>query len=143
MITETKEDFIMQDGSIFNYERVNPYMEQLYQRDTYVLKKKANYIERICCSLISEDNVYKLYDWDENEIDKGIRLIKFKQASPECIRMFCCSHYRSYRTLGRSSNNTQHLTKSIRTFRWNCPCNFRKPITAVFDTQTGYLGKVE
>jgi len=29
-ITETREDFEMQDGSIFNYERVNPYMEHLY-----------------------------------------------------------------------------------------------------------------
>ena len=108
-------------------------MEELYHRDTYVVKKKGNYIERLTCSLIAEDNVYKIYDWDENNVQKGIRLIKFKQTAPECVRTFCCSHFRSYRTLGRSSNKTRHLTKSIRTFRWMCPCNSRKPITAVFD----------
>lgn len=42
------------------------------------MKKKANYLERICCSLISFDNIYKLYEWDENTVEKGIRLIKFK-----------------------------------------------------------------
>ena len=24
-----------------------------------------------------------------------------------------------------------------------CPCNTKKPMTAVFDTESGYLGKVE
>ena len=118
-------------------------MEELFYRDTYVLKKKANYIERLSCSLLPADNVFKLYDWDENLVQKGIRLIKFKQMSPDCVRVLCCSHYRSYRTLGKSSNRTRHLTKSIRTFRWMCPCNIRKPITAVFDVLSGYLGKVE
>lgn len=118
-------------------------MEQLLQMDTFVLKKKANYVERLICSLIPEDNVFKLYEWDEQDVKKGVRLLKFKQTSPDCIKFFCCSHCRSYLTVGRSSNRKKHLTKSIRTFRWMCPCNRRKPVTAVFDVATGYLGKAE
>jgi len=53
-------------------------MEDLLHRDTYVIKKKANYIERLTCSLVAEDNIYKIYDWDEKLIQKGIRLMKFK-----------------------------------------------------------------
>ena len=54
----------------------------------------------------------------------------------------CCSHYRSYRSLGKSSNRKHILTKSVRTFRWICPCNKSKPVTAIFDAVNGYLGKV-
>jgi hypothetical protein len=52
MVTEAKEEGDWLDGSLFSYERVNPYMEYLYQRDTYVLKKKANYLERLICSIV-------------------------------------------------------------------------------------------
>ena len=60
MITENRDEKYPLDASIFQYERANPYMEDLYHRDTYVIKKKANYMERLCCSLIAEDNVYKI-----------------------------------------------------------------------------------
>lgn len=73
---------------------------------------------------------------------KGIRIIRFRQNSDNCIRGLCCGHYRSYRTLGKSSNKKYILTKSVRTFRWICPCNRSKPITAVFDATNGYLGKI-
>lgn len=59
------------------------------------------------------------------------------------MRTFCCSFCRAYRTIGEASNRSKILTKSIRSFRWMCPCNKRKPLTAVFDSQSGYLGKVE
>jgi hypothetical protein len=131
------------DPTLFTYERKNQLMQYIYSHDTYVIKKKANYLERISCSLLTFDNVYKLYNWNENTISKGIRVARFEQVSSGCIRACCCSHFRSYRTLGEISNKTKILTKSIRTFRWMCPCNKRKPITAVFDAQSGYLGKVE
>ena len=115
------------------YERYNPLMQALYKRDVYVMKKKSNYMERILCSAYSADNVYKIYEWHELNVLKGLRLARFQQTSPLCMRSFCCSHQRSYRTLGEISNRTKIITKSLRTYRWMCPCNKRKPITAVFD----------
>jgi hypothetical protein len=78
MATDTKEEDQSLDNSIFHYERTNPYMEHLYKYDTFVVKKKANYLDRITLSLVSTDNVYKIYDWNEKQVQKGIRLIKFK-----------------------------------------------------------------
>ena len=34
------------------------------------------------------------------------------------------------------------LTKSIRPFRWICPCNRNKAFTACFDSKSGYIGRV-
>lgn len=76
-------------------------------------------------------------------VTKGRRLIRLEQFSPLTMRFFCSSTQRAYRTIGEASNRSWVLTKSIRSFRWMCPCNKRKPITAVFDSQSGYIGKVE
>ena len=43
-------------------------MHDLYYGDTYVMKKKANYRERLTCGLLTFDNVYKVYEWDENTV---------------------------------------------------------------------------
>lgn len=118
-------------------------MSKLYAPDTYVIKKKANYLERSSCGLIAMDNVYKVYYWDEDLVTKGKRIVRFSQSSPPCVRTFCCSQYRTYRTLGHISNKSKVLTKSVRTFRWLCPLNKRKASTAVFDAETGYLGRVD
>lgn len=109
-------------------------MNDLYIGDTYVIKKKANYKERLTCCLLSTDNVFKIYDWDELTVTKGRRLIRLEQFSPLTMRTLCCSQQRAYRTIGDASNRSRILTKSIRSFRWMCPCNNRKPITAVFDS---------
>lgn len=46
--------------------------------NTYILKKKANYLERLFCGLLSYDNVYKLYEWNEELVESGRRIIRFK-----------------------------------------------------------------
>jgi len=66
-------------------------MHDLYYGDTYVLKKKANYRERLTCGILSMDNVYKLYEWDEDTVAQGKRLIRLQQYSPMSMRMICCS----------------------------------------------------
>ena len=53
-------------------------MQELYEMDTFVIKKKAIYIDRLTCSLISTDNVYKLYEWDEDTVTKGKRLMRLE-----------------------------------------------------------------
>lgn len=63
--------FVSQDDlSLYYYQNdhISPYMHDLYYGDTYVMKKKANYRERLTCGLISLDNVYKIYEWDEDKV---------------------------------------------------------------------------
>jgi hypothetical protein len=43
-------------------------MHELYFPDTFVIKKKANYRERILCGFLSVDNVYKLFEWNEKDV---------------------------------------------------------------------------
>jgi hypothetical protein len=117
------------EDHIFLYERKNPQMEYLLYSNTYLIKKKANYLERLLCGIITFDNVYKLYNWNEDLVESEERLIRYKQQSYSCIRNLCCSQLRSYRTTGEKSNKTGMLTKSIRPFRWNCPCNKSKAFT--------------
>lgn len=63
---EIKEESNLMDAfPIFAYQIKNSYMEMLYKPDTYSIIKKSNYLERISCSCIAEDNVFKIYDWDE------------------------------------------------------------------------------
>ena len=50
---------------IYQNDHQNPYMEELYRKETYVIKKKANYRERLTCGIIPTDNVYKVYEWEE------------------------------------------------------------------------------
>jgi len=49
----------------YSTDHLNPKMQELYFTDTFVIKKKANYKERLTCNILSFDNVYKLYSWDE------------------------------------------------------------------------------
>ena len=62
---------------IFYMERVNPRMKELLKSQSMMLIKKANYPEKICCGLISQDNVYKLYEWDEENTERGLRLARY------------------------------------------------------------------
>jgi hypothetical protein len=64
--------------SLYYYQNdhISPYMHDLYYGDTFVLKKKANYREKLTCGLLSVDNVYKIYDWDESNVCQGRRLIR-------------------------------------------------------------------
>lgn len=117
-------------------------MEITFLPNAYVIKKKANYLERIFCSLITFDNVYKLFVWNEELVESGPRLLRYAQSSPGCIRMLCCSHFRSYRTVGEISNRTKMVTKSLRPFKFICPCNRNKAFTSVYDAKSGYIGRV-
>ena len=125
------------------YERTNPIMEKVLEPVSYVIKKKANYMEKITCGMHAMDNVYKLYSWNEDLVEAGPRLLRFKQESQSCLRHFCFSNLRSYYTVGDLSNKTKMVTKSIRPFKWLCLCNKKKPYTAVFDTRSGFIGSVE
>ena len=72
-------DAISDDPHNYYYgnDHKNPYMHELYYSDTYVINKKANYRERLTCGLLSVDNVYKIYEWNEQELCKERRLIRF------------------------------------------------------------------
>lgn len=59
-------------------DHISSYMNELYFTDTFVIKKKANFRERLSCGLISVDNVYKIFEWDENTVTKGKRLIRLE-----------------------------------------------------------------
>lgn len=65
------------DDMIFMFERKNPLMEHMLLPNTYVIKKKANYLERIFCSLLAFDNVYKLFIWNEELVESGPRLLRY------------------------------------------------------------------
>ena len=66
---ETKEESNLMDAfPIFAYQIQNPYMESLYSPDTYMIVKKANYMERLTCSFIATDNIFKIYDWNEKNV---------------------------------------------------------------------------
>lgn len=69
-----------EDAWIHRYkdDHLNPFMEDLYTPDAYVLKKKANYRERLSCGLHAQDNVFKIYEWDERAVIKGKRLIRLE-----------------------------------------------------------------
>jgi hypothetical protein len=41
------------------------------------MKKKAVYTEKLSCGLLSFDNVYKLYELDEELVKSGKRLIRY------------------------------------------------------------------
>ena len=75
----------------YGNDHQNPYMHELYYSDTYVINKKANYRERLTCGLLSVDNVYKIYEWNEQELCKERRLVRFQQFSPFTMRFFCPS----------------------------------------------------
>jgi len=51
---------------IFYWERENDLMHELYKGQSFAIRKKANYPEKIFCGLLVYDNVYKLYEWDED-----------------------------------------------------------------------------
>jgi hypothetical protein len=53
-------------------------MADLYEHDTCVIKKKANYKDRLTCSLWSFDSVFKVYEWKENMVAKGRRLMRLE-----------------------------------------------------------------
>ena len=52
-------------------------MAALLHPNIYVIKKKANYLERIFCGILSFDNVYKLFLWNEELIEAGPRIIRY------------------------------------------------------------------
>jgi hypothetical protein len=85
------DNFASDDPKIYFYERENAYMEKTLMYESYVLKKKANYLEKAFCSAIIQDNVYKLYNWHESRVEKGRRLMRYQQASPSCIKYLCFS----------------------------------------------------
>lgn len=122
---------------------INPFMADLYQDLTFVIKKKANYKERLTCGLWAQDNVFKVYEWREDSVTKGRRVLRLEQFSPGPVRLCCGSQLRPYTTFGEASNRARLLTKSIRSFRWPCPLNRNKPATSVFDSQSGFLGRIE
>ena len=33
-----------------------------------MIVKKANYMERLTCSFIATDNIFKIYDWNEKNV---------------------------------------------------------------------------
>lgn len=53
-------------------------MENALKFESYVLKKKANYLEKAFFSLIVQDNVYKLYNWHESTVEKGSRIMRYQ-----------------------------------------------------------------
>lgn len=56
----------------------NSLMEELLDTECYVLKKKANYVEKIYCGLNPKDNVYKLYMFDDKTCRKGKRIARYQ-----------------------------------------------------------------
>ena len=58
-------------------EKKNPFMSKLLAKNTFVIKKKAVYLEKLCCGLTTFDNVYKLYNWNEDLVEADERLIRF------------------------------------------------------------------
>lgn len=56
-------------------------LKRIFKHQSYVIKKKANYMEKLLCGVVTFDNVYKLSIWDENQVEVGKRLIKYKQDS--------------------------------------------------------------
>ena len=75
----TTTDGLSEDPHNYYYgaDHQNPYMHEMYFTDTYVIKKKANYRERLTCGLLSVDNVYKIYEWNEQDLCKERRLVRF------------------------------------------------------------------
>jgi hypothetical protein len=52
-------------------------LQQILSKESYCLKKKSNYIEKMSLGILSQDNVYKLYEWRESDIKRKVRLLKF------------------------------------------------------------------
>ena len=119
-------------------------MQQLLAKESYCLKKKSNYIEKLSLGLLSQDNVFKLYEWEEDNILRKLRLLKYVQRSKFGMRTLFCSQFRNYRGTCVDSKGTHMLTKSIRSSKTHCSCNKRlPPRVSLFDSMMGYLGKVE
>lgn len=118
---------------IFYLERINHRMREILKSQSFCIRKKANYPEKITCGLFAQDNVYKLYEWDEDMTEKGLRLARYEQKSSSCLRWMCCSYQRGYRTVGTTGNRAHAVTKSLRPFKVQLPCAKEPPVTAVFD----------
>lgn len=118
-------------------------MHEILKGQSFVIRKKANYDEKFTCGLIVRDNVFKLYEWDEDLTEKGLRLARYEQKSDSCLKFMCWSFNRGYRTLGTVGNRSRSVTKSIRPFRMSCPWSPDKAFTACYDYSTGYLGRIE
>jgi hypothetical protein len=77
-VVQKMSEFINVEDHIFLFERKNPYMEAILAPNCYSIKKKAIYLERLFCGLLSFDNVYKLFVWNEDLVESQQRLICFK-----------------------------------------------------------------
>jgi len=119
-------------------------LEQILSKESYCLKKKSNYVEKLSLGILSQDNVYKLYEWEEDNITKRLRKLKYVQKSRFGMRTIFCSQVRNYRGQCFDSKSTHMLTKSIRSSKSFMSCNKRlPPKVCLFDSMMGYLGKVE
>ena len=56
----------------------NKLMSKLYSKQSFAIKKKANYLEKLFCGAASFDNVYKLYEWDKELVTAKQRLVRFQ-----------------------------------------------------------------
>jgi len=66
-------------------------LEQILNKESYCLKKKSNYVEKLSLGILSQDNVYKLYEWEEDNIAKRLRKLKYVQKSRFGMRTIFCS----------------------------------------------------